>query len=87
MEVTVVLQPIKLIYRPTEIEKLVNFFYVEDLKPEIKQQAASLKKSLTARFDSHLKQSLDMHELRKRKNKVKIVVTCPVLEVPFSNNP
>ena len=37
MEVTVILQPIKLIYRPTEIEKLVNFFYVEDLKPEIKQ--------------------------------------------------
>ena len=28
-----------------------------------------------------------MHELRKRKNKVKIEVICPVLEVPFSNNP
>jgi hypothetical protein len=28
-----------------------------------------------------------MHELRKRKNKVKIEITCPVLEVPFSNNP
>ena len=28
-----------------------------------------------------------MHELRKRKNKVRVEVTCPVLEVPFSNNP
>ena len=28
-----------------------------------------------------------MHELIKRKNKVKIEITCPVLEVPFSNNP
>lgn len=28
-----------------------------------------------------------MHELKKRKNKVKIEITCPVLEVPFSNNP
>lgn len=27
-----------------------------------------------------------MHELRKRKNKVKIEIICPVLEVPFSNN-
>ena len=27
-----------------------------------------------------------MHELRKRKNKVRIAITCPVLEVPFCNN-
>lgn len=86
MEVGVVVQPIKLIYRPSEIEKLINFFYVEDLKPEIKQQAASFKKSLQNQFDSHLKKSLDMHELRKRKNKVKIEVICPLLELPFSNN-
>lgn len=28
-----------------------------------------------------------MHELRKRKNKVRVEITCPVLEVPFGNNP
>jgi hypothetical protein len=87
MDVSVVVQPIKLTFRPMEIEKLINFFYVEDLKPETRSQAQKLKLSLTNRLNSHVKQSIEMHEWRKRKNKVKIEIICPVLEVPFSNNP
>lgn len=47
MDISVLLQPIKLIYRPVEIERLLNFFYVEDLRPEMRKKAQSLKKSLT----------------------------------------
>ena len=39
MDISVVLQPIRLTYRPKEIEKLINFFYVEDLRPETRQKA------------------------------------------------
>ena len=31
MDISVIVQPIKLVYRPTVIEKLILFFYVEDL--------------------------------------------------------
>lgn len=57
MDVNVVLKPIKLIYRPAEIEKLINFFYVEDLRPEIAKKAQNFKRSLTQRIDSHYKQA------------------------------
>ena len=71
----------------SRIAKLINFFHVEDLKPEMRVEAERLKRSLASRLNSHVKQSIEMHELRKRKNKVKVEITCPVLEVPFSNNP
>ena len=74
MEINLVVQPIKLIFRPIEIEKLINFFYVEDLRPETRDQAEKLKRSLASRFNTHLKESIEMHELRKRKNKVNIMV-------------
>lgn len=87
MDIRVKVQPVKLVYRPVIIEKLILFFYVEDLKPETRNKAEKLKQSLSQRLNSHVEQSMEMHELRKRKNKVKIEITCPVLEVPFSNNP
>ena len=87
MDIDVEVSPVKLIYRPVEIERLMNFFQVEDLKPETRRKAYQLRKSLSSRFDNHLKQSLEMHELKKRKNKVKIAINCPVFELPFSNNP
>ena len=86
-DISVVVQPVRLSYRPAEIAKLINFFHVEDLKPEMRVEAERLRRSLASRFNSHVKQSIEMHELRKRKNKVKVEITCPVLEVPFSNNP
>ena len=86
-DVNLIVQPIRLTYRPMEIQKLVNFFYVEDLKPETRREAEKLKRSLASKFQTHVKQSIEMHELRKRKNKVRVEITCPVLEVPFCNNP
>ena len=33
------LKPIRIVYRPTEIEKLNNFFHVENIKDETKFKA------------------------------------------------
>ena len=49
-EINLVVQPIRLTYRPLEIQKLINFFYVDDLKPETRREAEKLKKSLASRF-------------------------------------
>ena len=46
MDVNLKVQPCRLIYRPDEIDKLVSFFHVEDLKPETRLEAEKLKKSL-----------------------------------------
>ena len=38
-DIDIVLEPIRLTYRPNEIEKLINFFSVSDLKPETHLEA------------------------------------------------
>ena len=43
MDISVIVQPVKLVYRPAVIEKLIQFFYVEDLKPETRNKAEKLK--------------------------------------------
>lgn len=79
------LKPIRIVYRPTEIEKLNNFFYVENIKDETKFKAQQKFDSLKSKLSEHQKNLL--LQTNKKMNRINIDITCPVLELPFSNNP
>jgi len=79
------LKPVRIVYRPTEVEKLNNFFYVENIKDETKFKAQQQLDSMKQKFKDHQKSLL--LQSSKKMSKIRIDIECPVLELPFSNNP
>jgi hypothetical protein len=79
------LKPVKITYRPSDIEKLNNFFHVENIKDETKFKAREKIDNLKQSITNHQRDLL--LQACKKMNKLRFDIECPVLELPFSNNP
>lgn len=85
LSLSVLLKPIRIVYRPTEVQKLTNFFHVDNIKDETKFKARQQLDSLRQTLSQHQKNLL--LQASKKMNQVLLKIEGPVLELPFSNNP
>ena len=66
-----------------EFSNLMSFFHVENIRERTKIKAQKAYDKLKRKV-SNLKDRVLVQN--KRKNKVRIDISCPVLELPLSNN-
>lgn len=58
LSLSVLLKPVRMVYRPIEIEKLTNFFHVDNIKDETKFKAREKLDHLRQTFSQHQKNLL-----------------------------